>query len=149
MENIHPAFHKYFIFWLKDIQKTAEKVRSYNPRSIQYSDLLPDFISVLDDVSIYDILCATNREIFFRYSIQQSSISTPKALAKSCHTFVNGITFEYHIQQFQRLDLTRSQATQCAKRFYVENYDAINKKMGELLEETLQQTPLASSYFID
>ncbi len=149
MENIHPTFHKYFIFWLKDFQKTAEKVRPYNPRSIQYAELLPDFISVLDDVDIYTILYATKRDYYFSHCVQQSSIETPKALAKSCHTFINGITFEYHIQQFQRLNLTRSQAIQCAKRFYIENYDAINKKMGELLEETLAQTPLASSYFID
>ena len=149
MENIHPAFHKYFIFWLKDIQKTADKVRSYNPRHIQYSDLLDDFISVLDYwIDIWTIISATKRDFYFSHCIQQSNIDTPKALAKSCHTFVNSITFEYHIQQFERLDLTRSQATQAAKRFYIENYEAINQKMSELLEETLLQTPLSSSYFI-
>ena len=150
MSTLRPEFQKYAIFSLKDFEKTKSKVSTYSPRGNDYSQLSEEVISILDYwVDIFTICIATNREIFFRYIIQQSRIETPKALAKSCHTAVNNLAFQYHIEQFKALDLTPSQAIQCAKRFYIENYEAINNKLSELLEETLAQTPLASSYFIN
>lgn len=150
LSHIVPTYHKYFTFELKDFDKTRDKVKSYTPRGKDYKDLAENVWSILDYwVDIFTITQATKRDIYFRHCIQNSSIETPRALAKSCHTAVNALAFQYHIVQFQALDLTYSQATECAKRFYIENYSAINEKLAELLEETLQQTPLASIYFVD
>lgn len=149
LSTIKPAYHKYFTFALKDYNRTADKMKHYNPRNRQYQSLLDGFISILDDIDIWTITRATNREIFFRYHIQESRIKTPRTLAKQCKTDVNALAFQYHIEQFKALGLTQSQAIQCSKKFYIENYSAINEKLAELLEETLQETPLAPIYFVD
>ena len=142
---------KYLTFELKDVAYTASKYSAYNPRGKKYEDIRDTLANkentILDDTSIYEI--AYQRPYYLDALLKNQYDLKPRSLAKSIHTTVNALAFQYHIHAFKNLpyNLTDSQARSCAIRFYIENYAPINASLATLTEEALRSTQYAHIYF--
>ena len=146
--TIKENYTKNFTFKVKDFEHMKWKYENYKPRWQKYISLNDaDAYSMLE-CDVWSML--NNSQYQYRYFLSMNKEDMkPRTFANRVRTFINYQSYNYNFLSYKELWFSDSQARSCAIRFYVENYNAINNKMVEFMEDFIQSTCYSEEYFID